>query len=243
MSKRLILVLLYFTISLWCFTVKSQKNVDTQSLLWMRYYLHIPVNNTYRIQQELEERTYWFPWRQHQLVSRTFVQRKLGKNWSTGLGFTYFQQSLPHNPEVTDYYNQSELRPQLELAAKQPLTTTLQLHHRYWAEFRYFETSYGSAYHYGNTRFRYKLELSYAPVSQLTLKAFDEIHVNIGNQIVQNVFDQNRYGGSIQYQPTKQLGFELGYLNWFQQRKSGVDFYNRNIIRFTLHHTLNFQKS
>lgn len=222
--------------------VKAQKSVETQHLLWTRYYIKLKLNDNYQIRQEIEERTYWFPWRQHQFVTRTFAERKLGKGWNAGLGFTYFLQSLPHDPEITISENRTELRPQLEIAYKQTISEKLTLHHRYWSEFRFFEQSNGS-FQFGNNRTRYKLEIRYSPIEKLTLKAFDEIHINIGKKIVQNVFDQNRYGASIQYMPIENLGFELGYFNWFQERKSGVDFYNRHIVRFTIHHTINFKKS
>ncbi len=222
-------------------TLVAQKNIETQQLLWVRYSLKLKLNDNYQIRQEIEERTYWFPWRQHQFVSRTHLERKLGKGWNTGAGFTYFIQSLPHDPTATNYTNQLELRPQLEMANKQTVSEKISLHHRYWSEFRFFEQPDGSL-EYGNTRLRYKLELSYSPIPQLTLRAFDEIHINIGRKIDQNVFDQNRYGTSIQYKPLENLGLELGYFNWFQQRKSGIDFYNRHIIRFTLHQSINLKK-
>lgn len=75
----------------------------------------------------------------------------------------------------------------------------------------------------------------------MKLKAFDEILLNMGRKVVQNVFDQNRYGASIQYMPFDKLGFEVGYINWFQQQNSGVDFYNRHIIRLTIHQNLNLK--
>jgi len=219
---------------------KAQKNIDTQHLLWTRYSLKLKLNDNYQLRQEIEERTYWFPWRQHQFVTRTFAERKLGKGWNAGLGFTYFLQSLPHDPEITDFTNQLELRPQFELAYRQIISEKMVLHHRYWSEFRFFEQPNGS-FEYGNNRMRYKLEIRYSPIQKLTLKTFDEIHINIGSKIVQNVFDQNRYGASIQYMPIENFGFELGYFNWYQQRKSGVDFYNRHIVRFTIHHIISIK--
>jgi len=234
------LVFLLILLSFLSTSLFAQKNTTTQELLWSRYYLKLKINDLYQIRQEIEERTYWFPWRQHQFVSRTFVERKLGKGWNSGLGFTYFLQSLPHDPEISDYTNQLELRPQLELAYKQNLTEKVILHHRYWGEFRFFEKTNGS-FEFGNTRLRYKIELRYSPISNITIKVFDEIHLNIGEKIIQNVFDQNRYGASIQYMQLQNFGFELGYFNWFQQRRSGVDFYNRHIVRFTIHHTLNLK--
>lgn len=240
--RKLKIIMLFVIVFTSALGVKAQKNVDTQHLLWTRYYLKFKLNNNYQIKQEIEERTYWFPWRQHQFVSRTFAERKLGKGWNAGLGFTYFLQSLPHGPEITDFTNQLELRPLLEIAYAQIISEKLILHHRYWSEFRFFEQPNGS-FDYGNNRTRYKIEIRYSPIQQLTFKAFDEILINIGGKIVQNVFDQNRYGASVQYMPIENFGFELGYFNWYQQQKSGVDFYNRNIIRFTIHHTINFKKS
>src|SRR5690606_16536898 len=94
---------------------------------------------------------------------------------------------------------------------------------------------------YGNIRMRYKLEIQYRPITNVTFKIYDEVFVNIGKNIGYNVFDQNRIGASIQYMPVHNVGFELGYLNWFQQRASGNNFYNRNIIRLSIHHNINFK--
>ena len=241
MSNIKFFFLIVLLVVLFSTTINAQKNVETQHLLWTRYSLKLKVNENYQIRQELEERTYWFPWRQHQFVSRTFTERKLGKGWSAGLGFTYLLQSLPHDPEITNYSNQIELRPQLEITYKQLISEKFTLSHRYWSEFRFFEQTEG--FEFGNTRMRYKLELKYAIIPKLSFIAFNEILINTGSKIGFNVFDQNRYGASIHYLPIENLGFELGYFNWFQQRKSGVDFYNRHIIRFTIHHAINFKKS
>ncbi|NJB87752.1 hypothetical protein GGR26_003538 [Lewinella marina] len=215
----------------------AQKTVDTQQLGWVRYHLRLPLQGPYALRQELEERAYWFPWRQHQLVSRSVVERRLGRDWNAGLGLTVFRQSLPHDPHAVITQTRTEIRPMLELAGLQTLSEKLALHHRYWAELRYFGGGDGGL-SFANYRFRYRLELRYRPHPDWQLRAFDEIMVNAGRQVVLNTFDQNRYGGSLQYQFTKQVGAELGYLRWFQQRSSGHEFYDRHIVRFTLHHQL-----
>ncbi|MCO6176410.1 DUF2490 domain-containing protein [Flavobacterium sp. NRK F10] len=221
--------------------ITAQKKVVTQQLLWSRYYLRLKFNENYQLHQELEERTYSFPWRQHQFVSRTQLERKLGKAWNTALGFTYFVQSLPQDPSVTNYHNQTELRPQFEIACLQKISEKLSLHHRYWLEFRYNEQS-NHSFAFQNNRFRYKLELRYSPNDHFVLKAFDELHLNLNGGTQQNIFNQNRYGASIHYKANQNYGFELGYLNWFQQQNSGIDFYNRNIIRLTFHQSIDFTK-
>ena len=40
------------------------------------------------------------------------------------------------------------------------------------------------------------------------------------------------------YSPVKNIGFEIMYINWFQQAVQGDLFYDRDIVRIALHHTL-----
>lgn len=224
------------------FSLHAQKNVEKQALFWNRYYLRLKLENNFQVRHELEQRTYWFPIRRHQFITRTAIQKTLPKNWSVGAGGAYFQQSLQHGPAAADYENQHELRAFLELTYQQSVSNTLKIHHRYWSEFRFFKAPGESGYSYGNNRFRYKLELRFQATEKLKIKTFDEIHLNIGSNILHNVFNQNRYGASVQYQMLPKFGIEFGYIDWFQQRVTGEDFYNRNIFRVTLHHTLDFTK-
>ncbi|MFA0960467.1 DUF2490 domain-containing protein [Roseivirga sp. BDSF3-8] len=225
-----------------CQSAYAQKQVDTQHLVWTRYSLKAALNERYHLRQEIENRVYWPTWQQHQFVVRTFAERKLSEGWGSGLGFTYFRQTLPHAPDAENYTVRTELRPQLEVSYSQRLREKLSLHHRYWTEFRFFEQA-GGGFAYGHNRTRYKLEVRYAVSGRTTLLAFDEIHLNIGRQVALNIFDQNRYGASVKYQASPALGAELGYLNWYQQRASGTDFYNRHILRATLHHFINLKKA
>ncbi|MFD0991269.1 DUF2490 domain-containing protein [Mariniflexile jejuense] len=235
--KLISLLLVFFAIA----KVHAQKNIENQQLLWLRYNLKLKLNDSYQITQEFDERNFVSPWRQHQFLARTRLERIFNTRWKAAVGFTVIEQSLPTNPEVKNYYNITELTPQFEVYNKQTLSNKLALEHRYWTDFRFFEQPDGS-FEFNNLRARYRLELQYNVIQNVTLKAFDEVFINAGGKIVNNVFDQNRVGGSIQYMPTKIMGLELGYFNAFQQRPSGVDFYNRNVVRFTIHHNVNLKK-
>lgn len=219
----------------------AQKNVETQQFLWARYYLKLKISDEWLVKQELGQRAYWFPWEQNQSFSRSHLEKQLGKNWKTAIGFTYAVKSNHYFPKTQNFGNRAEIRPQLELAFSQPLLKKLSLHHRYWFEFRFFEQA-DRLLKFKNYRFRYKLELRYKILNGLTIMAFDEIFVNMGEEVVQNVFDQNRFGLSVLYAPFKNFGFELGYINGFQQKKSGADFNNDHIFRFTIHHKISFVK-
>ena len=68
----------------------------------------------------------------------------------------------------------------------------------------------------------------------------DELMINVGNNIIYNLFDQNRIYLGMEQSFSKTISAELGYLYWFQQRSSGNQFFDRDIIRFTLLHRIPF---
>lgn len=220
--------------------IQAQNKVEDQDLLWVRYNLRLPVGDNWTIVQELEERTYWFPWRQHQFLSRTHLERKFGAGWNAAAGFAFFSHTSPQDPEIRRFETRAELRPHLESGYMQDLHPKWAISHRYRTDFRFFEQDNGG-FGFKNIRMRYKLELQFKPAEAVTLKAFDEIHLNLGNKITYNVFDQNRYGASVQYMPWLNFGLECGYLRWFQQQASGNEFFRRNIIRITIHHIIPLQ--
>jgi hypothetical protein len=62
--------------------------------------------------------------------------------------------------------------------------------------------------------------------------------INVGKAIVYNQFDQNRIYVGIEQGLGKGISAEIGYLYWYQQRASGNQFFERDIIRFTLNHKI-----
>ena len=145
-----------------------------------------------------------------------------------------------------------ELRPHVEFAYKQKLDKVT-LDHKYRAEARFFHstnqarTELEDGFEFGNFRFRYRLQatiplLKVDESRTLEFKISDEININAGNKISKNVFDQNRIFVGINYDLLTNLNFEVGYLNWFQQRPNG-DFYNRNIIRFSVFHEISLKEN
>jgi hypothetical protein len=89
-------------------------------------------------------------------------------------------------------------------------------------------------------RFRYRIQGDYTfwKKEQRFLKGIlsDEIMINGGNKIIKNTFDQNRIYAAVQVGVSPNVALELGYLNSFQERTNGVDYFNRDIIRFSFIH-------
>lgn len=218
----------------------SQKEVIHQQQVWYRYNLKVPIGDQWQIRQEFDDRNFINPSRQSQFLSRTHIERKLGKGWDIALGFAYFEHAQPQDPNQ-EYIIRSELRPSLEIAKQTKLNEDWSLNNRFWLEARHFEQADGS-HPFGNFRIRYKIEIHYAISEFLDVFAFDEVHFNVGRKIVTNMFEQNRLAAGAQFHVVKNVTFELTYINWFQQQAVTPLYYNRDILRIALNHVLPVRK-
>ncbi len=98
-----------------------------------------------------------------------------------------------------------------------------------------------------NFRVRYNFFLS-APLTKKRFEpggwlfmANDEIHLNFGDQIVYNTFDQNRFFVGLGYQFTPLTYLQIGYLNIFQQLAAGNRYRRIDAIRIFYYHNLDFR--
>ncbi|WP_395065950.1 DUF2490 domain-containing protein [Flavobacterium sp.] len=229
--------------------VVGQKQQVHQKLIWYGYYSILKINENWKVNSEVQERHFINPSAQHQLVFRSNVERKIIHNWSGLIGFTLFLQS-PQDPNSNSSLIVPELRPSIGITNFEKLGS-LKITNKYQLEARFFHNQnlneLVSGYTFSNFRFRYQIGFDYPILrkeqsDKLVIKLKDEVMLNIGNQIVKNTFDQNRIYGGIQYVVNPKVALELGYLNWFQQQKSGIDYYNRDILRFSITHSIALKK-
>ena len=71
----------------------------------------------------------------------------------------------------------------------------------------------------------------------------NEVFINAGNQIVYNIFDQNRFFVGFHYHVTKSDNLQFGYMNMFQQLAAGDSFRNNHIFRLFYFQNLDLRKS
>ena len=243
--KKIILVIILLLPSF----LLAQKKVENQQLIWYGYYNNLKFNENWNLYSEIQERQFYNPTAQHQLVFRSNLERKLIADWNASVGMTLFLQN-PNTPNSESNLTVPELRPDIGFSNKQKLGF-LTINHRYKAEARFFHDVENNrlvgGYRFSNFRFRYQLGLD-IPIwknekqQTIIVKIKDEIMFNAGNKIVKNTFDQNRIYLAVNYKLNASYAFELGYMNWFQQQKSGVDFYNRDILRFSIFHSIDLKK-
>jgi len=66
----------------------------------------------------------------------------------------------------------------------------------------------------------------------------NEVFVNLGSGVVYNTFDQNRFFAGFGYNFTSHLNAQVGYMNVYQQERSGNDYVSSHTIRLFLFHSL-----
>lgn len=238
--NRVFLLLGCSLVTLYAF---GQRSITSQGILWLDYSNRLKLDEHWQIHTDLSLRRFVFPDRLHQaILPRVHVQYKLEGNAEVGAGTTLFLQALPQDGRKEVDQIRPELRPHQTFYISQKFGKT-SINHRYQVEERFFLRTNEHEPQF-NLRFRYRLQVQ-IPLNRTTsalplaLNLSDEIMLNAGQEIIYNLFDQNRIYAGIRFQFSKTIATEAGYMNWFQQRSSGTDFYNRHIARLAITHTLN----
>ena len=225
--------------------VKAQKTVTNQNLYWIRYYNQLKINQKWIWHNEIDDRRFFERNKQHHLIIHSRLHYKVLKNADVALGLTYSLQS-PQDPNSVSDLVVPEKRFVQEINLNNPLSNRFSLQHRLRIDERLIrnnnELNLLEGYAF-NFRFRYKLQGSYRlnredATNQTILKISDELMFNAGKQIIYNQFDQNRIYAGLEQGLIENISAEIGYLYWYQQRATGDQFFDRNIIRFTLLHKI-----
>lgn len=99
-----------------------------------------------------------------------------------------------------------------------------------------------------NWRTRYNILVNFAlnkkPFAPKTISYFinDEVHINFGNEIVYNSFDQNRLFAGLQYHANSHDVLQVGLMYLFQQLPSGNNYRHIYAPRISYFHNLDLRK-
>lgn len=240
---------LLFTIIFVCHTVtgQNQRNIDQQTLTWIRYYNIFPLSEKWAIHSEFDNRSFVNPVHENLFVIRSQARYRATKIMDFGAGFAFFSVNT-QNPNLDPDYSVPEYRAQQDLTLINDIVK-ITFHNRFQLEERFIQKAdkNGLLYEFSFAyRFRYRLQSMFTLWEKegRSIKGTisDEVLFNFGKDNRRNTFDQNRFYVALRYHFTPNLGLELGYLKNFQRRASGIDFYDRDIIRFTVYHRINRKK-
>lgn len=244
---KTIRIIFFLFVSVLCQAQTEEKNIDYQSILWTRYYNQLLLNEKWSLHTEFDNRVFLKPVKENLYVIRIQGRYKINEHLETGIGFTHFSVAT-QEPEVTYTFKIPEYRGQQDLTWKLNINKVTLLQ-RFQVEERFIHNANKESLLPGTTfswRFRYRIQADciFWKKEKQFLKALasDEIMFNFGKKIIKNTFDQNRIYTAIQYGLNSHLAFELGYLNSFQRRSNGIDYFNRDIIRFSIFHKIKILK-
>ncbi len=109
-------------------------------------------------------------------------------------------------------------------------------------------TALADGYHF-NYRVRYLFQMA-IPLGQrpfvknsIALVFNDEIHVNLGKEIVYNTFDQNRFFAGFAYNLNAKDNIQFGYMNVFQQLPAGNRYRSLHVARIFYFHNIDLRKN
>ena len=223
---------------------KAQKNIDQQTLTWIRYYNIFPITQKWSIHSEIDNRSFVNPIRENLWVLRIQGRYKSTENIELGTGLTYFNVNT-QDPYTDVDFSIPEYRIQQDITLTNNISKII-FHNRFQLEERFIQKAnkielldeYSFSF-----RFRYRLQSTFTlwAKEKQNLKGIisDEILFNFGKDNKRNTFDQNRTYAALRYHFNPSIDLEIGYLKSFQRRASGIDFYDRDIIRFTFYHRIN----
>jgi hypothetical protein len=78
--------------------------------------------------------------------------------------------------------------------------------------------------------------------NSLSLALNDEIQINMGKEIVNNYFDQNRFFAGFAYHVTNSSILQFGYMNQFVQTAAGNRYRSVHVPRIFYFHNLDLRK-
>ncbi len=199
---------------------------------------------------EFENRRFLDNNRQHHFITHSRIHYKILPNIEIAAGFCFSRQS-PQNQYSTTSLVVPEYRLEQEFSVQNQVSKRISIHNRLRVDERYITKNNGLSLSDGfdfNFRFRHRIQVILSlnkPESNLPLlfKAGNEVMINSGKTILYNHFDQSRLLLSFEKSLNRNFSAEIGYIHWYQQRPSGNEFFNRNILRLTLLHKIELAKA
>ncbi len=222
---------------------QTKRNFDQQTLTWIRYYNILPLTEKWALHFEFDNRSFIDPVHENLFVIRVQGRYRAGKIVDLGGGFAYFNVNT-QDAHIDPDFSVPEYRTQQDITLINDIAK-ITFHNRFQLEERFIQKAtktelldeFSFAF-----RFRYRLQSTFDlwKKEKQSLKGTisDEIMFNFGKDNKRNTFDQNRLYAALRYHINPNIGLELGYLKSFQRRASGLDFYDRDIIRFTFYHKI-----
>ncbi|OUJ75284.1 DUF2490 domain-containing protein [Hymenobacter crusticola] len=205
---------------------------DRNNNAWLMFYSDARVSQRWSVHTEFQYRRTNFLRDPQQYFYRAGLNYHASEKLMLTAGYVYLL-SLPYGDYPAEgrsrerrFYQQLQLN---ETYGK------LEIMHRFRQEQRWIRDAGADTYKISNrSRYRIQPTLSIKGKSgdpnTLYITAYDDIFINYGPNVKQNIFNQNRLYGALGYQFTSATSLELGYLYQIVQHDDGQVFeYNHTL--------------
>ncbi|AKD03289.1 DUF2490 domain-containing protein [Pontibacter korlensis] len=211
---------------------------------WYMYFGDHKVADRWGIHAEVQLRRHNTIKNPQQLLFRTGVNYDLTPTAMFTLGYGFIETHPYGDYPAAGTFPEQRIYEQLQLKGN---IARVGLSHRYRLEQRWVKQPGAADYTYLN-RARYMIKATLPLVGpslepkEPFLAAYDEVFVGFGENVKQNIFDQNRAYVALGYKISNSSSLELGYLNQIVQKANGVVFEHNHTLQVSFFHTLNFAK-
>jgi len=248
LPQNLLLGACALLLSLVSFQVKAQTGDqrihDHNNNGWYMYFGDHKLSSKWGLHSELQLRRYNTLKDPQQLLIRTGVNYNLTPDAMFTLGYGLIETYPYGDFPAPEAFLEHRLYEQLQLKGS---LGRFGLTHRYRLEQRWIEAPQTAKYTYLN-RARYFLKATLPLVGPSIetkkpyLAASNEVFVGFGDNIKQNIFDQNRAYIALGYKFSPAASAEIGYMNQIVQKANGVVFEHNHTLQVGLTYNLDFSK-
>lgn len=219
-------------------TCAFAQETHSQLLYWLRYQNMLIFSPQVYWTNEFDNRRFIDPDVENQFIMHSRVHYKKDRwDFATGLTYSLAYAAIPENGFKEPV---EEIRPVIEASYEVPVRKMF-IANRVRIDYRFFQSDPEQSVFEESffvMRFRYRLQLRIPlkvnedNVTTIGLRLADEIMFN--NK--ENTYDQNRIYVTGEFYLSKKFSVECGYIYIHQQRYGTEDFFERNVLRFSILH-------
>ncbi len=221
---------------------QSTRIDDHNNIVWCNLFATIPIHNKWSFHSDIQNRMVDGIKNQQQMLYRFGVNYEPVQDLLFRFGGAYVQ-TFPYSEHPLNSMGKKteELRAFQMVSLSQSLQS-LKLWHRLMLEERWngkFNSinsqNTDSWVLSGRLRFMERFEKNISKNKPFYLTGYNELFISFGNNVGENIFDQNRFTLMLGYRFNKLIRTEAGFLSQIQQlsreiNNSNVIHYNRGLI-------------
>ncbi|MFD2514854.1 DUF2490 domain-containing protein [Pontibacter locisalis] len=210
---------------------------------WYMYFGDHKLSDKWGVHTELQVRRFNVLKDPQQLLIRTGINYNMTPDAMFTLGYGFIETHPYGDYPAASTFPEQRIYQQLQLKGS---LGRIGLTHRYRLEQRWVKPAGADDYTYLN-RARYFLKAtlplagSSLEAKEPYLAAYDEVFVGFGENVKQNVFDQNRLYFALGFKFSDAASAEVGYLNQIVQKANGVVFEHNHTLQLGLTYNLDFR--